>query len=65
MDSILEDILLSVRLPVFTKRAKRRIVTHPKFYFFDAGVWFTEGAGTGDLVTAKTLLDELSCQTKT
>ena len=37
--SILEDSLLSFRLPVFTKRAKREVVSHPKFYFFDAGVF--------------------------
>lgn len=36
--SILEDLLLGYRLPVFTKRAKRALVAHPKFYFFDAGV---------------------------
>jgi uncharacterized protein len=36
---ILEDLLLSVRIPVFTKRAKRRLVAHPKFYFFDTGVF--------------------------
>lgn len=36
---ILEDLLLAVRLPVFTKRAKRRVTVHPKFYFFDVGVW--------------------------
>jgi predicted AAA+ superfamily ATPase len=39
--SILEDLLIAVRLPVFTKRAKRRVVAHPKFYFFDAGVFQT------------------------
>jgi predicted AAA+ superfamily ATPase len=37
--SILEDLLLSFTLPVFTKRAKRRMVAHPKFYFADAGVF--------------------------
>jgi predicted AAA+ superfamily ATPase len=37
--SILEDLLIAVRLPVFTRRAKRRVVAHPKFYFFDAGVF--------------------------
>ncbi len=37
--AILEDLLLSFRLPVFTKRAKRAVVSHPKFYFFDAGVY--------------------------
>ncbi len=36
---ILEDLLLGYRLPVFTKRAKRAVVAHPKFYFFDAGVY--------------------------
>jgi predicted AAA+ superfamily ATPase len=39
--SILEDILLSYKLPVFTKRAKRHLISHPKFYFFDAGVYRT------------------------
>ncbi len=39
--SILEDLLLAAFLPVFTKRAKRRLVAHPKFYFFDAGVFQT------------------------
>lgn len=37
--SILEDMLLSYRLPVFSKRAKRAMASHPKFYFFDAGVF--------------------------
>lgn len=36
---ILEDLLLSFRLRVFTKRAKREVVGHPKFYYFDAGVF--------------------------
>jgi len=36
---ILEDLLLSFRLPVFTKKAKRYLSDHPKFYFFDAGVY--------------------------
>jgi predicted AAA+ superfamily ATPase len=37
--SILEDLLLGCRVPVFTKRAKRAVATHPKFYIFDAGVY--------------------------
>ncbi len=37
--SILEDLLLASRLEVFSGRAKRRILSHPKFYFFDAGVY--------------------------
>jgi len=36
---ILEDLLLSYRIPVFTKRAKREMSAHPKFYFFDPGVF--------------------------
>ncbi len=39
--SILEDLLLAARLPVFTKRAKRRMVAHPKFYYFDVGIFRT------------------------
>jgi predicted AAA+ superfamily ATPase len=38
---ILEDLLLASRLPVFDKRAKRRLSQHPKFYYFDAGVFQT------------------------
>ncbi len=36
---ILEDLLISFRLPVFTRRAKRILVSHPKFYYFDTGVY--------------------------
>lgn len=36
---ILEDLLIGFRLPAFTRRAKRRVVLHPKFYYFDAGVF--------------------------
>jgi predicted AAA+ superfamily ATPase len=36
---ILEDLLLGVRLAPFTRRAKRAVVTHPKFYFFDCGIF--------------------------
>ncbi len=36
---ILEDLLLAFRLPIFTRRAKRATVSHPKFYYFDAGVF--------------------------
>ena len=39
--SILDDLMIGVRLPVFLKRAKRRMVAHPKFYFFDLGVYKT------------------------
>lgn len=36
---ILEDMLLGYTLNVFTKRAKRALTSHPKFYLFDAGVF--------------------------
>jgi len=39
--TILEDLLIAYRIPVFTKRAKRRLAAHPKFYFFDVGVYRT------------------------
>lgn len=37
--AILEDILLGFRLFVFTRRAKRGLAAHPKFYLFDTGVF--------------------------
>jgi len=37
--SILEDLLLAFRIPVFTKRARRNLISHPKFYYFDSGVF--------------------------
>lgn len=36
---ITEDLLLATRVPVFTKKAKRKTVTHSKFYYFDVGVY--------------------------
>ena len=36
---LLEDLLLAFRLPVFTRRAKRRLVAHPRFFYFDCGVF--------------------------
>lgn len=37
--SILEDLLIGVRLPVFTRKAKRKLIRRQKFYYFDAGVF--------------------------
>lgn len=37
--SILDDLLIGIRLPSFQKKAKRRVVAHPKFYYFDVGVY--------------------------
>lgn len=36
---VLEDLLLSFRVPVFTRRARRDTVAHPKLFLFDAGVF--------------------------
>jgi len=35
---ILEDTFLAFRLPAWVKSARRRLVSHPRFYFFDTGV---------------------------
>lgn len=37
--AILEDLLLAFRLPVFSRRARRDLAAHPKFFLFDAGVF--------------------------
>lgn len=50
--SILEDLMLGWRLPVFTRRANRELASHPKFYFFDTGVYrANRPQGPLDLVT--------------
>ncbi len=36
---VLEDLLLAVRLPVFSRRAGRELTPHAKFFYFDAGVY--------------------------
>lgn len=36
---ILDDLLIAVRITPFAKRAKRKLVAHQKFFFFDAGVY--------------------------
>ncbi len=36
---ILEDLFLAFTLPVFARRAKRRLIAHQKFYFFDVGIY--------------------------
>lgn len=36
---ILDDLLIAVRLPVFTRRAKREMAAQLKFYYFDVGVY--------------------------
>lgn len=36
---ILDDLLLSSRITAFAQRAKRKVIAHHKFYFFDVGVY--------------------------
>lgn len=36
---ILTDLLLAYQIPVFSKRAKRRLMKSNKFYFFDSGIF--------------------------
>lgn len=38
---VLEDLLLAFRVPVFTRRARRKTSAHPKLYLFDNGVFRT------------------------
>lgn len=38
---IVEDLLLGMKIPVFTRRAQRQLVSHPKFYFYDVGIYRT------------------------
>lgn len=35
---ILEDTFLAFKLPAWSKSARRRLVSHPRFYFFDTGI---------------------------
>lgn len=36
---VLEDLLIAIRIYPFNKRAKRAVVSSPKFYYFDVGVY--------------------------
>ncbi len=37
--NILQDLLIGIMLPIFSRQAKRRLVAHSKFYYFDVGVY--------------------------
>ena len=37
--AVLQDLLLAFTLPVFTRRARRRMSAHPKLYLVDAGLF--------------------------
>ncbi len=36
---ILEDLLIALQIPCFSKHAQRKLSQHPKFYYFDSGVF--------------------------
>ncbi len=38
--SIIEDLLVGYKIPVFSKRSKRAMIAQEKFYLFDAGVYY-------------------------
>lgn len=38
--SIIEDLLMGYKIPVFTRRAKRAMTAQSKFYLFDSGVYY-------------------------
>lgn len=38
---VLEDLMIGIRLQPFARRARRRLTAHPKFFFFDSGVYRT------------------------
>jgi predicted AAA+ superfamily ATPase len=59
--SILEDLLIGYKLPVFNKKAKRRMISKPKFYFFDTGV-FRAIRPTGPLDMPE-MIDGAACET--
>lgn len=56
---ILEDTFIAYKLPAWRKSVKRRLISHPRFYFFDAGVTNALAhtlsdqltLGSGDVVT--------------
>lgn len=37
--NIIQDLLISYMVPIFTKKAKRALNSHSKFYLFDSGVF--------------------------
>ncbi|MBI4242714.1 MAG: ATP-binding protein [Planctomycetes bacterium] len=59
--NILEDLLIAHRIQVFSRKTKRRLVTHQKFYFFDAGVYRTIRP-SGPLDNPQEI-DGLACET--
>jgi predicted AAA+ superfamily ATPase len=67
---ITRDLLIGFHLPVFAKRAKRKLVSQSKFYFFDVGVWrsirpsgpLDSGAETDGVALETLVMQELRSQ---
>jgi predicted AAA+ superfamily ATPase len=36
---VLQDLLLAFTIPVFTRKSKRALISHSKFYYFDVGIY--------------------------
>jgi predicted AAA+ superfamily ATPase len=36
---LLDDLLVAARVPIFTRKARRRMTTHSRFFFFDVGIY--------------------------
>lgn len=63
--NILLDLLLAYEVPVFSKRAKRKLVNQTKFYYFDVGVYNTlrpKGLLDKDIGDVGVLLESLVLQ---
>lgn len=58
--AILRDTLLSHEIPIFTRRAKRKLLNKIKFYFFDVGV-FRQIRPTG-VIDSPTEIDGISLE---
>lgn len=53
---ILEDTLIVERVEAFTKSDRRRLIQHPKYFFFDVGVW---NGLLGNFVASNDRIDKL------
>ena len=65
--TILQDLLIGYLIKPFTRRSKRRLVSHVKFYFFDCGVYrairptgpLDSGDEVGGIATESLVLSQL------
>jgi predicted AAA+ superfamily ATPase len=59
--SILEDLFLAYRVPVFRKRVRRTLSAHPKFFFFDTGVFRSSLPWEGTAEDKRRLMRSVCC----